>query len=201
MEWRNRITLKSREFMDGDARSVEIGPPRTRPSAIPPTAPTPRSMGAVTKARSSFRRARASSSPSPRRMASRRRCTAARSPTSRWSGPSTRLGRPPGTRAADFRSRRPTILTASPTGCRSTAAEAGGLRLAVLGEQWADLSLSDDLALDGEALQRAVEYLRGLVPAGEVTIEAKYLRFETGQGFLDYVADIKAEFVRDDVEP
>lgn len=79
--------------------------------------------------------------------------------------------------------------------------QGGGLRLAVLGDQWVDLSLSDDLALDGEAMERAVEYLRSLVAEGEVAIDAKSLRFESGQRFLDYVAELKADYKRDDVEP
>lgn len=78
---------------------------------------------------------------------------------------------------------------------------AGGLRLAIVDGSWIDLSLSDDLDMDGEALERAVEFLRGVVNDGEVGVDAKYLRFESGQRFLDYIAEVKADFSRDDVEP
>ena len=81
-------------------------------------------------------------------------------------------------------------------------ASAGGLRFNVTADQtWGELSLSEDVALDGMALEQAVEQLRRIVPAGEVAIEARRIHYASGQRFLDHVADIKATFKRDDVEP
>lgn len=81
------------------------------------------------------------------------------------------------------------------------SATAGGLRIAVLGTQWADLSLSEDMLINGDRVEKIVEDLRGLVTEGEVTVEASHLQFETGQQLLDYAQEIKAEVNRDEVEP
>ena len=43
--------------------------------------------------------------------------------------------------------------------------------------------------------------LRELVADGEVTIEAKRIRFKTGQWFQDFITEIKADYKRDEVEP
>lgn len=81
-------------------------------------------------------------------------------------------------------------------------ASAGGLRFGVTADQtWGELSLSEDVELDGPVLEQAVEQLRRLVPDGEVAIEARRIHYVTGQRFLDHVADIKATFTREDVEP
>ena len=82
------------------------------------------------------------------------------------------------------------------------AASAGGLRFSVQADRtWGELSLSEDVELDGAKIEHAIEQLRGLVPQGEVEIEAQRLCYPTGQHFLDYVADIQAKYQRDDVEP
>ena len=86
-------------------------------------------------------------------------------------------------------------------------ASASGLRLAVQGEaadrgggEWAELNLSDSLQLDGERIEQAVEHLRGLLDSGEVAVNAKRVHYTTGQHFLDYVADLRTQYQRDDVE-
>ena len=81
-------------------------------------------------------------------------------------------------------------------------ASAGGLRFAVqAGETWGELMFSNDVELNGERIEHAIERLRELVPEGDVTIEAKYVSYDTGQRFFDHVAEIKAEYKREDVEP
>ena len=80
---------------------------------------------------------------------------------------------------------------------------AGGLRIGVQAEgggTWSELNFSEDLALDGDAIERAVEALREIVADGEVSIEAGRIRYATGQRFLDHVAETRAEYKRDDVE-
>ena len=88
------------------------------------------------------------------------------------------------------------------------AALIGGLRVTIQTEgrtgaaqTWSELSPSDDIELTGDELERIIEALRSLVAAGEVAVDAKRLRFETGQRFLDYVADAKSQYERDDVTP
>jgi len=80
-------------------------------------------------------------------------------------------------------------------------AKAGGLRIAVLGDQWADLSLSPDILLDGQRIEEILEDLRALPDGGEVTIDADYLSFERGQYLLDYAEELKIPLKRDEVEP
>ena len=86
-------------------------------------------------------------------------------------------------------------------------ASASGLRLTVQGEavdrgggEWAELNLSDGLQLDGERIEQAVEHLRGLVDSGEVAVNAKRIHYPTGQHFLDHVADLRTQYRREDVE-
>ena len=88
---------------------------------------------------------------------------------------------------------------------RKHLATARGLRLTVEAaggheSTWSELNLSDDLALDAERIEAAIEHLRGLVADGEASIETKHLHFETGQRFLDYVAELRVDFLRDEVE-
>ena len=84
---------------------------------------------------------------------------------------------------------------------------ASGLRLNVQAARgaglatWGELNFSDDIALDGELIEQAVERLREFVADGEVSIEARRILYETGQRFLDHVAEIKADYRREDVTP
>ncbi len=80
---------------------------------------------------------------------------------------------------------------------------ASGLRINVQADgsgTWSELNFSDDLALDGARIEQTVEWLRALVADGEVSIEARRVRYGTGQHFLDHVAETRAEYKRDDVE-
>ncbi len=80
---------------------------------------------------------------------------------------------------------------------------ASGLRINVQADgsgTWSELNFSDDLALDGARIEQTVECLRALVADGEVSIEARRIRYGTGQRFLDHVAEARAEYKRDDVE-
>ena len=80
---------------------------------------------------------------------------------------------------------------------------ASGLRINVQADgsgTWSELNFSDNLALDGARIEQTVEWLRALVADGEVSIEARRVRYGTGQHFLDHVAETKAEYKRDDVE-
>ena len=80
---------------------------------------------------------------------------------------------------------------------------ASGLRINVQADgsgAWSELNFSDDLALDGARIEETVEWLRALVADGEVSIEARRVRYGTGQRFLDHVAETRAEYKRDDVE-
>ena len=79
---------------------------------------------------------------------------------------------------------------------------ASGLRLSAQADRtWVELSLSDDIELGAAAMEEAVEHLRRLVSGGEVEIRASRTHYATGQCFLDHMAEIKATYRRDEVEP
>lgn len=85
---------------------------------------------------------------------------------------------------------------------RKYCGKAGGLMLNVqAGDAWSELNLSDGVELDPDQIELAVEVLRGLVPDGDVSIHAQRVHFDTGQSFQDYMADTKTDYKRDEVEP
>jgi hypothetical protein len=73
-------------------------------------------------------------------------------------------------------------------------------RLAVLNEHWADLSFADNVMLEPEQIENTVEHLRSVITEGEVTIEASYLWFPTGQNLFDYVHELKVNLNSHEVE-
>ena len=97
---------------------------------------------------------------------------------------------------------------------RKHAARAAGLRVTIQtaappagggygggGQTWSELNCSDDVELAGEELEHVIEALRPLVAAGEVAVDVKRVRFESGQRFLDYVHDAKLTYDREQVTP
>ena len=203
VEWQNRITLKSREYTDGNERMVEIrsapdapiryttdgsdpgvnGGVYEGPFAVPDGA---RIVLAVTQ------KAGIDSEVHRRNLADRPEVK----PIDR-TGPVVWHPSPKGFSFQATRNAYGFINRLKKHG-----ASAGGLRFSVqAGEAWGELILSDDLDLDSERIEHAVEQLRGLVPDGEVEIEAKYVSYDTGQRFFDYVAETRAEYKREDVEP
>lgn len=77
---------------------------------------------------------------------------------------------------------------------------ASGVRLAVTGERWAELSLHEEIALSGDQVYEAVEAVRKLLPDGQVSAEATRLRFERGQHLLDWVAEVRTELSAGEVK-
>ena len=204
VEWTNRITLQSREYMSGDERMVEIcaAPPVPirystdgsdpkvaggaygEPFAVPPGARLILAVAEKDGIASEVHQREIAEKPAVKPID--RTNPAAWSPGHVFEFSTTRT-------AYGFVTR-----------LKKHAGGASGLRVSVQSNgsgQWSELNLSNDIALDGERIERAVEHLRELVADGEVSIEAKRIHFETGQRFLDYVTEIKAGFRREDVEP
>ena len=67
--------------------------------------------------------------------------------------------------------------------------------------RWIELNFSDDVQLEGDRIEQQVERLRELLPSGEVEVEAQYVRFTTGQRFLDWIAESREPYERDEVKP
>ncbi len=83
---------------------------------------------------------------------------------------------------------------------RRHGASVPGPRVSIVGEGWLELNFDDKLALAADQLEPAIENLRGFLPAGQVALDARSLRFPTGQNLLDWVNEVKTELKRDEVE-
>lgn len=203
VEWTNRITLKSREYMDGNERMFEIrsAPPADIRYSTDGSDPMlnggsyegvfaipegTRIILAVAEKKgivSQVLRQEITEKPQPKPIDK--------------SAPAVWRPRPNGFRFAETRTAYGFINR-----LKKHEGSAGNIRFAVEHKKsWADLSLSEDIELDGERMEQTVEQLRAFAPEGEVTVEAKHVRFSTGQRFLDYLAETKSPHDRDDVEP
>ena len=204
VEWRNRITLKSREYMDGDARMVEI-------RAAPPAAPVryttdgsdPRVAGGVCEGPFAV--------PDGARLvlavaekdgvaSEVHRREIAEKPVEKPIDPHLPTV---WIRTGGFQHETTRAAYAFIARLMKHDATASGLRINVQtadGGAWSELSFSDDLALDAEHIKQTVECLRKLVADGEVSIEASRVHYKDGQRFLDHVRETRAEYKRDDVK-
>ena len=204
-EWTNRITLRSRQYADGEWRMVEIhsAPPGTPiryttdgsdpanaggvydgPFAVPEGSRVVLAVAKKDGIASELHRRDIADTPVSRPID--RAAPATWTPENGLECTATRS-------TYDFISR-----------LKKHDAQVGGLRVTIQtarAQSWSELSLSDDIELNGYELERIIEALRPLVDAGEVAIDAKRVRFETGQRFLDYVADARLQYDRDDVRP
>ena len=204
-EWTNRITLRSRQYADGESRMVEI---RSAPPGAPIRYTTDGSdpsiaggvydgpfavpegsrvvLAVAEKGGIASEQLRRDIVDTPVRKPIDRAVAATWTPAKGLECAATRS-------TYDFIAR-----------LQKHEAQVGGLRVTIQtagAQTWSELSLSDDIELTGDELERIIEALRPLVDAGEVAIDVKRLRFETGQRFLDYVADGRLQYDRDDVRP
>jgi len=205
VEWRNRITLQSREYAAGNERRVELraAPPAPiryttdgsgpmvaggaydGPFAAPEGARVVLAVAEKDGVVSELHRRDLAEKPVERPID--RALPATWTPARALTFQSTRT-------AHGFIER-----------LRRHLATARSLRLTVEASSgrsstWSELHLSDDLALDAERIEAALDHLRGLVAEGEASIEIRYLQFESGQRFLDYVGELRIDFRRDEVE-
>ena len=203
--WMNRITLKSREYLDGEQRMVEIraapdapiryttdgsdplvaGGAYDAPFPVPADARLVLAVAEKEGIASEQHRREIAKKPVEKPVV--RDQPAVWQPASGFEFNTTRA-------AYGFIAR-----------LKIHAGAASGLRLAVQadGERgaWVELNLSDGLRIDGERIEQAVEHLRNLLGDGEVLINAKRIHYDSGQHFLDHVADLRAQYRRDEVEP
>lgn len=202
VEWSNRITLKSRQYVDGGERRVELRASPPAPIRYTTDGSDPRVNGGAYDA------------PFAVRDGARLVLAVAEQDGAVSETHSREIADEPVAREIDlaapaswqpvggFTFQTTRSAYAFINRLKKHTAAAGELRLSVqTGDTWGELSLSRDVELDGAALELAVEQLRQLVPGGEVAVAAQRIRYATGQCFLDHVADIKATFKRDDVEP
>jgi hypothetical protein len=72
-------------------------------------------------------------------------------------------------------------------------AQVSGVRIAVTGDRWAELTMHDKIQLDHANLAAAVETVRKIFATGQVAIDATAVHFEKGQDFLDWLNEAKVE--------
>ena len=203
VEWENRITLKSREYQDGNERMVEIRSAPAAPIRYTTDGSDPRVTGGayegpfavpeVARIVLAVAEKDGIASEVVRREVAEKEEEKPIDKTHPvvWHPISNGLSFQATRNSYGFISR-----------LKKHEASAGGLRFGVqAGKTWGELMFSEDVELDSDQIQQAVEQLRKLVSDGEVAIEAKHVRYATGQRFLDYVAETRTEYKRDDVEP
>jgi hypothetical protein len=79
-------------------------------------------------------------------------------------------------------------------------ATAKGPRVTVDSDDWVELAFDQDMEVDGETLEEATEYVRGLIDDGEVSLDVDALHFERGQQLRDWAEDAKTELNPDEVQ-
>lgn len=79
-------------------------------------------------------------------------------------------------------------------------ATACGPRIMLTGDKWLEIAVSPDFQLHGAEMRRAVEYLRRLLPEGQVGVTVPRLWFPLGQHLLDWVAEARTELKANEVD-
>ena len=202
VEWTNRITLKSREYMDGAERRIEIRAAPPAPIRYTTDGSDPKLGGGQYDGPflvpEGVRLVLAVAEKDGIASGTHRRDVAERSHDEPVDAAAPAVWR----RSSGFS--YPTAGDAYPfiERLKKYAAAAGGLRLYVqAGSTWVELHFSEDVELAGGAIEQQVERIRELLPAGEVEVEARYVRFAAGQRFLDWIADSREPYERGEVEP
>ena len=203
-EWMGRITLKSRDYLDGERRMVEIRAAPPAPIRYTTDGSDPQVAGGAydgpfgvpegTRLVLAYAEDDGVVSETHHRELAERPVPKPIDKT----GPA--VWKPPD--GFEFKDKR-TAYGFLVRLRKHAGSAGGGLRIVVqkADSTWGELNLSNDLSLDGAAIEQLLESVRRIVTDGEVVVAAPTLRFETGQGFLDYVAETRSDYKRDEVEP
>ena len=202
--WQNRITLKSRDYVEGESRRVEIraaptatifyttdgssplvgGQPYTEPVIIDQNV---RLVQAVAKSDGIVSDVHAREiPPKPVDRPIKKNEPAVWTPDRGLEFPNTHS-------AYGFIGR-----------LKKYARAASGLRIEVQAgdDQWSELCLADRFELSGDRVEQSVEHLREIVTGSAIVeIRAKRIHFDTGQQLLNYMTESRTDYKRDEVEP
>ena len=203
VEWQGRITLKSRDYMDGERRMVELRSAPRAPILYSTDGSDPQVSGGVYDepfALPEGTRWVLAVAKKDGQVSEQHR----REITERPVDKPVVLDQPnvwTPDNGFQFTATRPAYGFINRL--KGHRARASGVRVAVQEErgEWGELNLSDGVELDGDSLERVVEGLREFVSVGEVSVEAKRIHYDSGQRFVDYIADVKAVYRRKDVKP
>jgi hypothetical protein len=85
-------------------------------------------------------------------------------------------------------------------GMEKYQATACGLRINLTGRTWLEFAAPEEFRLKAPEMRQTVEYLRHLLPEGQVSLTVRRLWFSLGQHLLDWVAEAKTELKPGEVE-
>ena len=202
VEWTNRITLKSREYMDGDERRIEIRAAPPAPIHYTTDGSDPKLDGGryddPFAVPDGIRLVLAAAEKDGIASAVHKREVTDRPQDKPIDKSAPAVWRPQGGFSCATTSAAYPFINR----LKKYAVAAGGLRLGVQADsRWVELNFSDDVELPGDRIEEQVERIRKLLPAGEVEVQAGHVRFAPGQRFLDWIAESRESYVRDEVEP
>lgn len=203
-EWMGRITLKSRDYLDGERRMVEIRAAPPAPIRYTTDGSDPQVAGGAYNGPfgvpEGTRLVLAYAEDDGVVSETHRRELAERPVPKPIDKTRPAVWKPPD--GFEFKDKRTAYGFLARLRKRAGSA-GGGLRIVVQNADstWGELNLSNDLSLDGDAIEKLLEAVRRIVTDGEVVVAAPTLRFETGQSFLDFVAETRSDYKRDEVEP
>ena len=202
VEWINRITIKSREYMDGDERRIEIRAAPPVPIRFTTDGSDPNLGGGTYDGPfvvpDGIRLVLAVAEKDGIASRGHQREVTDRPQDKPIDKSAPAVWRPQGSFSWATTSAAYPFINR----LKKYAVAAGGLRLGVqANSRWVELNFSDDVELPGDRIEEQVERIRELLPAGEVEVQAAHVRFATGQRFLDWIADSRESYVRDEVEP
>lgn len=79
------------------------------------------------------------------------------------------------------------------------SATAPGPKITLSGERYIELTFDQRLEPDPSQIEEAIRPLRALLSEGQVWLEAVSIKFSSGQGLLDWVAEVKTELLPGEV--
>jgi len=196
--WKNRITIKSRIYQDGDQRKVELKAAPKAPIHYTTDGSNPRNSGGVYD--------------EPFFIPEDTQVVLAIAEKKGIVSETHRLDIPPDDEPFEIDPDKPAkwhrehLLSSTKESydflklLKKHNAEAFGPRVTMGGENWIELAFDPRLSVNGEKLEGAVEHIRGLLPEGQISIQTTTLNFLKGQHLLDWVAEVRTEIKPDEVE-
>ena len=200
LEWTNRITLRSREFMSGEQRMLEIKAAPDAPVRYTTDGSDPKVAGGIYQG--------------PFAVPEEARIVLAAAERDGIESQLLKREIADEPAAKPIEATKPAVWTPNDAlefsetrtaygfiaRLRKHGGSASGVTLTVqVADTWTELQCSEDLVLDGDGIESAINTLRELVAEGEVTISARCVAFESGQQFHDYIEETRTPYKRGEV--
>jgi hypothetical protein len=198
VSWKNRITIKSRIYQDGDQRKVELKSAPEAPIRYTTDGSNPRNSGGIYDG--------------PFAIPEGTQVILAIAEKKGIISDTHRLDVPSDDKPFEIDPDKPVKWHREhfPPSTKESyeflkllkkhQAEAFGPRVTMGGENWVELAFDPKMCVNGEKLEGAVDHIRGLLPEGQVSIQTTALNFNRGQNLLDWVAEVRTEIKPEEVE-